>query len=141
MRYLKNVQYTFGFTTTDGLNFETPSENVFIALRDPEKIKRILKDTTTYDKHFNIITHQEDDFTCHLYDTIEFINDFDDIDDENAFLIGFETSTTMLEQDLKDIYNNVFIPLFSVLSDKVKPTGRILSYKEYVETEHETITV
>ncbi len=141
MRYLKNVQYTFGFTTTDDLNFETPSENVFIALRDPEKIKNILKDTTTYDKHFNVITRQEDDFTCHLYDFIEFINDFDDIDDENAFIIGFETNATMLEEDLKDIYNNIFIPLFSVISDKVKPTGRILSYKEYVETHHEIITV
>lgn len=139
MKKLKSSKhsYTFSFINLDALN----AEKLFNILSQPENVELIVGKNKSYNDIWNVINFQDDDFKTYNYETIEYISDLDYDNSDEAYVIGFNYNQKLDKETLKDIYNNLFLPILKTIDDKIESSKHVGLTSEYVEVEREKFTL
>lgn len=139
MKKLKSSKhsYTFSFINLDALN----AEKLFNILSQPENVELIVGKNKSYNDIWNVINFQDDDFKTYNYETIEYISDLDYDNSDEAYVIGFNHNQKLDKETLKDIYNNLFLPILKTIDDKIESSKHVGLTSEYVEVEREKFTL
>lgn len=140
MTNFHQARYYFGFLTTCK-DFEVRTHKFFDTLMKPDVVKNIIGDSSAFHKFFVRPTYQftskEERNVSSFNSIIEYIDDSDEEikvkDNEQAFLIGFITDEQLSTETLESIYNEIFIPVFTSISDDVIPTNRIIQDEDYIQ--------
>lgn len=133
MKNLTSVEYRFKFEIGDNYGPEVAGK-MFAILGNPEKTKAIIGETLGYKTFFEAISHQEDDYISHHYDTFEFsANDsLDEFDDSYTVSLPYHEELSL--DVVKSLYLDVIAPVFSHVSEKIKSVGIYYVVREYTET-------
>lgn len=125
-------QYTFSFEVSGCVNPENLSKEFFKKLRNPESLKSLLTDEqyAVYDTLILFKEYVQDDYVYRTLDGIERLDDYD----ESGFSIGFASPRFFTSEEVKAIYLNVVIPIFTSCDIASKPTGEFTEYHNYTET-------
>lgn len=125
-------QYTFSFEVSGCVNPENLSKEFFKKLRNPESLKSLLTDEqyAVYDTLILFKEYVEDDYVYRTLDGIERLDDYD----ESGFSIGFASPRFFTSEEVKAIYLNVVIPIFTSCDIASKPTGEFTEHHNYTET-------
>lgn len=125
-------QYTSSFEVSGCVNPENLSKEFFKKLRNPESLKSLLTDEqyAVYDTLILFKEYVEDDYVYRTLDGIERLDDYD----ESGFSIGFASPRFFTSEEVKAIYLNVVIPIFTSCDIASKPTGEFTEYHNYTET-------
>jgi hypothetical protein len=125
-------QYTFSFEVSGAVNPENLSRDFFKKLRNPESLKPLLTDEQyiVYDTLILFKEYVEDDYVYRTLDGIERLDDFD----ESGFSVGFASPRFFTTEQVKDLYLNVVIPIFTSCDIASKPTGEFTEHHTYTET-------
>lgn len=139
MKKLKSSKhsYTFSFINLDALN----AEKLFNILSQPENVELIVGKNKSYNDIWNVINFQDDDFKTYNYETIEYISDLDYDNSDEAYVVGFNYNQKLEKETLKDIYNNLFLPILKTIDDKIESSKHVGLTSEYVEVEREKFTL
>jgi len=133
---LVKTQYTFGFNFFN-LNADNESNKIFSILSNPESVKKIIGDNEIYNKVWNKIVHEEEDYVCRSYDVIEYVFDMDYEDpneDTNSFVLGFNNGSEQLTEDaLRKVYTEVLTPIAKSVNPIIEPSGKFGFYETYSE--------
>lgn len=133
MKSLNYAEYTFVFDFNKaGINFDDACEEVFKILSTPEKVEKIIGKNESYDKIWNQVAFEEEDFVSYVRDVIEYVcDDYYENNSESQYVIGFKFHEQIDEATLRSIYQEVFLPLLKSTDENIESIGVFNEYLEY----------